>query len=333
LREDELVHQYTEKIEPYINDTFQQKTIEGYQGVKLRCILPQRDASRDASETALVILGGRTEFIEKYAELFFDLRLLDVSIFSYDHRGQGLSQRLLEDTHKGHVDRFADYVEDLKIFLDEVVGQGYRKVFVLSHSMGGTVTVLFQQRYAGYLDGAILCSPMLGINCFPLSPALTGWIICRAVGSGFGESYIPGGRPFKGTTQFRNNVCTSSKIRFDLNRELTRKNPGIALGAPTNRWLREALLAAETAVASARQLHIPTLLLQSGNDRVVMPDPQRLFCERGNLCELYIIEEARHELLMERDPLRNQAISFITDFILKYDSKAEKGLRRKISCN
>jgi len=324
LREEDLVHRYTEEIRNYIVAGFVQKMTAGYDGAELRCLLPRKNES----ETALVILGGRTEFIEKYSELIFDLRSLDISIYSYDHRGQGLSQRALQDGHKGHVEDFGEYVEDLNIFLKDIVGNSYRYVFVLAHSMGGAVTAAFQLKYPGHLDGAILSAPMFGINCFPLSPTLAAWVAGSAIVFGFGERYIPGGSPYRDGAPFHENLFTSSKVRFKINQELIRSDPLVALGAPTNRWLKEALLVAETVVERAGELHIPILLLQSGADKVVSSRAQKLFCGRAAECQLRVIAGARHELLMERDSLRDQAIRLIIDFILEKGTNPGKPVNR-----
>jgi pimeloyl-ACP methyl ester carboxylesterase len=48
-----------------------------------------------------------------------------------DHRGQGLSGRMLSDTHRGHVDNFSDYVDDLAAFWQQEVqpGPGENAIF------------------------------------------------------------------------------------------------------------------------------------------------------------------------------------------------------------
>ena len=52
-----------------------------------------------------MVVNGRTEYAEKYAELFYDLKDLGFSLYIYDHRGQGLSSRLLADRGKLPPDR------------------------------------------------------------------------------------------------------------------------------------------------------------------------------------------------------------------------------------
>ena len=72
-------------------------------------------------QESIVLVTGRTESYLKYQELAFDLYHQGYNVYIIDHRGQGLSQRLLKDNHKGYVKIFDDYAHDLKQFIDEVV--------------------------------------------------------------------------------------------------------------------------------------------------------------------------------------------------------------------
>ncbi|VDZ91188.1 Lysophospholipase L2 [Lelliottia amnigena] len=94
-----------------------------------------RDSKNDR---VIVVCPGRIESYVKYAELAYDLFHLGFDVFIIDHRGQGRSGRLLSDTHRGHVDHFSDYVDDLAAFWQQEVQPGpWRKRYILAHSMGG----------------------------------------------------------------------------------------------------------------------------------------------------------------------------------------------------
>ena len=309
MQEEKLQELYDRRVRSYFEKKLKQMFFRGHDGVELRCVYRRSPES----STVLLILGGRTEFAEKYAEVMYDLRLLDMSVYSYDHRGQGMSQRLLENVDKGHVDDFDHYVEDLKIFLGEIVGPR-RKVVVLAHSMGGAIALRFQQKYPGYLDALVLTSPMLGINCLPLTQDFTRLLSRRAVEDGRGHDYIIGGGPYR-QIRFSRNVLTSSRVRFDINQRLCRRNPVFSLGSPTNSWLYESLSACVVIAFEAEKVNVPVLLLQSGGDRVVTAPAQKRFCLRAPSCRLHTFTGARHELLMEKDSLRDQALLRIREFL------------------
>lgn len=308
MQEERLQRLFGPTVLSFFEENFKQMYFRGHEGVKLRAVCQQKQEG----STVLLILGGRTEFAEKYAEVIHDLRMLDMGIYTFDHRGQGLSQRLLEDHEKGHVGRFDDYVEDVRIFLEEYIGKG-RRVFVLAHSMGGAIALRFQQKYPNLLEALILSSPMLGINCLPLTQKFTRMLSRRAVLDGRGHDYIIGGHPYR-QMRFIRNVLTSSRVRFDINQEFCRRNPAFSLGSPTNSWLYESLSACAAIAKEAESVTVPVLLLQSGSDRVVMAPDQKRFSLRAPACRLHTFAGARHELLMERDSLRDQALQRIREF-------------------
>src|SRR5215831_11847947 len=70
----------------------------------------------------ILLLTGRGEFIEKYAtEIAGELLGRGFAVLALDWRGQGLSDRLLADRDKGHIDNFTTYMADLRLFIDQVV--------------------------------------------------------------------------------------------------------------------------------------------------------------------------------------------------------------------
>src|SRR5665213_2797595 len=69
-----------------------------------------------------VLLNGQTEFIEKYFEVIDELRGRGFGVATMDWRGQGGSDRpLQDDSRKGYVKDFAEYDDDLAAFMAEVV--------------------------------------------------------------------------------------------------------------------------------------------------------------------------------------------------------------------
>ena len=267
---------------------------------------------------AIVIVSGRTDFIEKYRECCWDLRDLDQAICLYDHFGQGESGRQLEDHQKGHIDDFQIYVSDLKNVIDTVAVPMQRgPVYLLAHSMGGTVSALLSQGFPDLVDGLILIAPMFQINAGPFLPPwlveAISKLVCLAGGSSY---YIPGGGAFNTGLEFKNNVLTTDPGRFEHNLELVRKNSGLALGSPTFGWLKQAYRAMKRVRRAARKTVCPTIIFAAADERVVRLPEIQTYCREAGRCRLVTYKNCEHELLMERDEIRNDLLRRVRDFLL-----------------
>jgi lysophospholipase len=272
---------------------------------------------------ALVIVDGRTEFMTKYAEVFYDLRDTGFSFYIYDHRGQGESSRLLPDPQKGHVEHFDDYVEDLHFFVATVVkSRPHKSIFLLSHSMGGAVSVLYERKYPGTVTGMILCSPMFSINTGPFPSLLAKNLSSLLKSLGFGSRYVFGGKPYQHHHAFENNDLTDSLARYELNRRRVEENPWVALGSPTLSWLAEGFEAIDRIRNDTPPLRIPLLLLVGEEDTVVGQKAQKEFCSIQPNCSLIVLPHGRHELLMEKDQTRDVVLLSIKDFLKRHTEES-----------
>lgn len=303
-----------EKIEEFWRREFVSSGIAGAGGVRL-----QYAARREtAGHTALVVVSGRTEFMEKYAELFYDLRQAGLSFYIYDHRGQGSSQRLLADPRKGHVDSFADYVEDLGIFLATVVRPDTpRHIVLLSHSMGGTISLLYAAAHREALSGLILSSPMFAINTRPVPGIFARFVSRIAVLAGRETDYVVGAGPWIRETRFENNRLTGSRARFERNRRFVAEKPVLSLGGPTYGWLAQSFAVTSELRKKEIGLRLPVLLLQGEADRVVgLREPAEV-CGRFANCKRISFPGGRHELLMEADSFRTPVLEEIGAFVAR----------------
>ncbi len=69
----------------------------------------------------ILLLSGRTEFMEKYTETIRELNERGFMVCSFDWSGQGLSSRMLTDRHKGHISTFESYLDDMALVVQKVV--------------------------------------------------------------------------------------------------------------------------------------------------------------------------------------------------------------------
>jgi lysophospholipase len=83
--------------------------------------------------------------------------------------------------------------------------------------------------------------------------------------------------------------------------------PELALGSPTIGWAHAAFRAmTATALPGVPEsFRVPTLALSAGGDRIVDPRASERFAARIRGGGHLLIRQARHELMMERDELRD----------------------------
>ncbi len=299
-------------ILPFFTTQFKTGTMRGAGGVAIH--YAKREIAGE--QAALVIVDGRTEYTTKYAELFYDLRHMPWSFYIYDHRGQGMSGRLLSDAQKGDVKNFSNYVADLgKIIQTVVKGKKHKRLFILAHSMGGAIAIIYSVENPGILSGMILCSPMLWINTAPYPAELARLLTAGITDLGGGDFYVFGGGSYNPAKVFAGNDLTHSAARFALNKKILRKFPENELGSPTFRWLNQSFKAMRQAKAAAGQLRIPILILEGGSDTVVGRKAENDFCAQAPDCILARFPGGRHELVMEKDSIRNLVLQRIKEFI------------------
>ncbi|SFV52157.1 Lysophospholipase L2 [hydrothermal vent metagenome] len=264
----------------------------------------------------IVISSGRTEGMVKYQELLYDLNQNGYSVYILDHRGQGYSQRLVEDKQMGYVDNFFHYVDDLKFFVSNYVPHNKKRI-LLGHSMGGAIAALYVERYRDDFDALILSSPM----CEPsiVVPSMSGFF-CKLVEKKQEDAkrYIRGTASYDILNyEFDGNDLTHSKKRFEIMKKAYVKEPQTRVGGPSLQWLKEACKWSAVSVEKANLITIPVLLLQGENDSVVTHEAQIAFCQRALHCKGVTIKGAYHELFIEKDTIRQKALTAILNFISK----------------
>ncbi len=320
---------YESTILPYyLDEATDRSTFEGKGGVPISYAVFEASPER----AAIVVINGRRESHSRYAEWIWDMRGRGYSLYLIDHRGQGLSGRLLDDPEKGHVERFDDYVEDLATFVDQIVGE-HEQTFALAHSMGGAILALYALQHPDTFDAYAFSAPMFQIvmpfeedttldmvSVLPDEAYVPSVWIDWLFGSGLGGPYDP-------NVPFAGNELTTSEARFGMVKDGFAMFPQTRLGAPTNRWMREAIVAGQRLRPRASELSQPMLLLQDLGDTVVDTQAHRDFCSLAPQCALLALEqvveqqtgaaiqqEARHQILTERDQIRDVALHQLLGF-------------------
>lgn len=307
----EFRSKYESRVLPYYRNGYFGE-FSGAEGIKIRyASFVKKDGSG-----ALVILPGKTETYLKYAELFYDLRELPLSLYAMDHRGMGFSERMLPDRMKVHIERFDYYLEDLRTFLDTVVQKKeHGRVFVLGHSTGALIAALYLETSPGTIEAGVLCSPFFDLSVGPVPGFVLRVLACLLDPPRRRTAYGPGQKNIE-RPGFGNNTISHSFARWSLwEREIVSNTEAIRFGGVTNHWLRETLLAGRRAVRGAGKIAVPLLLLQAEQDRLVRTGAQGRFCRRAPDCHMTLMRGARHEILIEREDIRSEAIAQIKTFL------------------
>lgn len=328
IRDAEFTARYAAEVEPHWTAHVVAGRFQTTDGLALRYAKLVRPDARGS----VVVSNGRTESYLKYKEIAYDLWRAGYSVYLLDHRGQGLSPRLLpdpDDHDKGHVERFEDYVVDLHTFVAQVVrADTPGRLYLLAHSMGGGIAARYLQTHPDTFVAAVLSSPMIEPDAKILLSVesscawfrATAWL-CPTCYAGFVS------RPYRHTPQTLD-AFTHSEARWAAVLQVFEEAPQARLGGPTRRWAAEACAVSERILQHTAQVRTPLLLLQAGDDSAVTPQAQDEFCRRlqagtGGTCHgpdggPLRIEGARHELFIESDAYRLPALTAALDFFARH---------------
>lgn len=326
--ESQLASRYTGEIA----DFWQQGTFANFSGAKNSrinyALFRHPEIDNKKHNKCLVISSGRSEGYLKYKELSFDLFNRGFNVFLLDHRGQGLSERALENTHKGYVEKFQYYVDDLATFIDEIVNPHCtfngktQKPYLLAHSMGGAISARYLQDYPDSIQAAVLSSPMLGFNDGGMPEIIAKTLIKTTAQFNLWFDDTPWyffGQNDYAQKDFTGNSLMHSPLRFRLFNQIYHENPELQLGGVTITWLTESLAALETLFAKIDKITTPTLVIQAGADKVVSNQAQNDFCQQLHQVQPQscptgkplVIEGAYHELFFESDVYRQQTLTAV----------------------
>lgn len=274
-------------------------------GLRLRCVSWRGEGMRRGT---VVICSGRTEFIEKYQRTVQELLGRKFDVVAFDWRGQGLSDRLVPDRAKGHVERYEDYLADLRTITEMVAQRNFPQPrIMLAHSMGGQVGIRFLHDRPGYFAGAAMTSPMLQMRFGEMAAPVAATAINLMCLVGRGTDYAFGQGPTPYVFQpFEGNVLTGSEEEYLAYRALIQADPDLGLGGPTFGWLRAGL----KSIAQAKQssylaaIGCPVLLAQAAEEQIVDNEAIARAADLLPHGTLLPIAEARHEILIERAAAR-----------------------------
>ncbi len=271
-----------------------------------------------SSKGTIIFLNGRSEYIEKGFETIQNLLNNGFEVLSFDWRGQGGSDRLLEDRRKGYVDEFDDYVMDLETIIENVALPDCKSpLYIVAHSMGALVALKSAPKIPNKIRRMVLCSPLLGLGGQRYSDTAIRIFAGALAAVGLGDTYLGGGAKSSEEKSFEENLLTTDEGRFNRNRGIISKKPELSIGAPTANWVFAACKAIEEVKEPDfyNEVKIPILFILAGNDKVVDNVSSEWLSRFMRSSSTLTIDGARHELFQEADFYREQCLAALFSFI------------------
>ena len=254
----------------------------------------------------IILQQGYNEFIEKYYEVIQELINRKFAVVSFDWRGQGMSEREVDDIHKAHIEDFSYHIEDLRYVTKKIINPLFPRPFIgLGHSMGGCLLLSALANQSKDFDIMVLNAPMLGLKREFLLKLLSN----LAHSFGKKDAYFWGIKPNMGKEiSFNKNQVTSDKLRYSRTQKILRKNPNLKLWGVTNSWAFSVKnhLNQIRKPGWAENINTKILIMNSVKDEVVDSKSTAKIAERISQCKIVNFYNAKHEILMEQDVYRNK---------------------------
>lgn len=240
----------------------------------------QWSGSREC-QAHIIMVHGYGGHMTRYAHVSEYLALAGFSVHAYDQRGFGRSEGT-----RAYVDRFDEYVGDLNLFFRMVKDKaGNKPVFIMAHSMGGTVAVLHELAYKPQIRGLVLTGPALHLSIPYLSVLVP---LSKFVGNVL---------PKMPTLNLpRKYITRNSEVLQEYKKDpLVFQSPTLA---KTGSELVHAILRAESQLEF---LEVPLLILHGLGDKITNPKGSQILYERAKSEDktLKLYPGLYHELLNE----------------------------------
>ena len=259
---------------------------KGYKDLDIyyQCWLPEGDA-----RAVLLVVHGWAEHSGRYVNLVDYFVPKGYAICALDHRGHGRSEG-----PRGYVDRFSDNLHDLKTFFDLVRSQhSDTKIFMVGHSMGGTVATAYAIEHQHELAGLLLSGASL------------------MVGSGLPSALIPLARilsmlmPRMGVFVLDATDISQDKAVVDA----YVNDPLVYRGKITCRFAAEMLKTLRKLPSQMPEIKLPILVMHGTADRLGEPEGSRLLYDRAGSKDktLKLYQGFYHEIFNE--PEHEQVLS------------------------
>ncbi len=257
----------------------------------------------DSPRAVLLIAHGVGEHCGRYQNLIDALAGKQVTIYAMDHKGHGKS-----GGKRGHVERFTDYTDDLKLYVDTMLwpvthppGAPKIPMFLLGHSMGGLISTLYALKYPHDLDGLILSSSGLIAH---KGPNLLDKAASRIL------------------SRLAPRVAVSNRLKaIDLSTDPATVqdylDDPLVHDRISMRWVTEFMDTASVCCQRLSELAMPLLMIHGDQDHIASPESSQLVYDKARSTDktLKIFEGLYHETMNEVPAQREIVLRTVCDWI------------------
>ena len=274
-------------------------------------------AANDPVGTVFVF-PGRADYIEKYGGLANFCLSNNLNIIAIDWRGQGLSERLLDDKNIGHIEDFKNYQNDVEVMINEAKDASLVKPWIIfAHSMGGLIGLRTLHDNPVF-EKVVFTSPMWGIQMPPILKSGASIIMSLISLIGKMETYAPTTSPETRilNEEYEFNKLTSDIRNFKLLRQQLIQHPDLQIGGPSSAWVSAALDEIQFQIGKEPPI-TPALCFLGEKEEIIDNLAVREFCKNWESCDLISIPDAKHDLLMEKKMILHSLFEKLEKFIKK----------------
>jgi lysophospholipase len=263
------------------------------------------------TKAIVYLVNGHREFLEKNAEFITNFQNRGLSVYSMDLRGQGLSDRNLDDRMKSHNPDFDKFITDIDEFITLKIKQDTLGLpfYMVGHSLGAHIALHYLHDHPNVVDKAVLLSPFTDLNnkatCSNSVIKLFFKFMNKA---GFASSFAPGQAKRRNMINHENafNKLTHDIVRYNLSQKALASNPKLFVGGVTYGWVNGAIdsLIKFQQKGYMERITTPILCLLSEQEKVVNNATTKKLMKRVPNASVEYIAGARHEIYRETDEIQ-----------------------------
>ena len=270
------------------------ETLIGQLGLRLSSArsLPEGEA-----KAVVVLVHGYAEHIGRYLHVMEALNKHDYVVFTLDHRGHGESEG-----QRACVEKFAYVVDDLHVLLLKAK-EAFPNLplFMIGHSMGGLIAILYALRHEDQVDGLVLSGAglQIGDDVSRLLKAISKYVVKLVPNLPIlsNQENVLSRDPAIERRFKQDSLCYNGKVKA--------------------RMAYEMKMASEDVCARMSRLSLPLLIMHGSADRLTNPaGSKRLYQQaRSQDKTLKLWPEHFHEIFNELE--KEQVIAFMLEWLDK----------------